>query len=83
MQHMASYGVTSMLTLEVAQSNESNAVTSGLRLSYMSDNIITLRLSCDEPAPERNLRILKARATNHDLAEHPFVIGGNGITLAG
>ncbi|HEX6558903.1 MAG TPA: ATPase domain-containing protein, partial [Longimicrobiales bacterium] len=80
MQHMTAEGVTSMFTLETPDSSP-ESITSGLRLSYMSDNIIELRLRGDEEAPRRQLRILKARGTDHDLAAHEMVIGSNGLSV--
>lgn len=79
MQHLTAYGVTSLFTLETM--DEGEAITTGLRISYMSDNIVWLRLCVTESRPTRLLRIMKARATAHDLAAHEFTIGSDGITV--
>jgi circadian clock protein KaiC len=81
MQHMSAAGMTSFMTLETREQERAGSITSGQRLSYMSDNIIKLRLDADATPPSRSVRVLKERASNHDLASHTFVINSSGISV--
>jgi circadian clock protein KaiC len=81
MQYMSGAGMTSVMTLETRESERTDSITSGLRLSYMSDNIISLRLNAEATPPSRAVRVLKERASNHDLASHPFVINASGLSV--
>ncbi len=80
MQHLAGSGVTSLMTLETPEQGDVTSVTSGMRLSYMSDSIILLTLDAP-PSIKRQIRVLKARATRHDLAAHPFAITDLGLQV--
>lgn len=80
-QHFAVKGVTSVLTLESATGVTNSAHGSQMgRVSYMSDNIILLDLSHNEP-PRRELTCIKARGTKHDLAVHEFRLEEDGLHI--
>lgn len=81
MQHMSGAGVSSMMMFETHEAAR-DELTSGERLSYMSDCIIRLRLHMNDRTASRTLRILKARSTNHDLDARPFTITAKGLVLS-
>jgi circadian clock protein KaiC len=74
-QHFAVSGISTFMTLE-----SSEALVSGTmdgRLSVMSDAIVAL----DMAAGRRTLKVLKARATAHDILPHEFTIGAQGVQV--
>jgi circadian clock protein KaiC len=76
-QHFAVSGISTFMTLE---SNE--ALLSGPldgRLSVMSDAIVSLEMA----RGKRTLKVLKARATAHDILAHEFTIGPRGVQVTG
>ena len=79
-QHFAAKGVTSVITLEDAALVEPSSRPNMGRVSYLSDNIITLHLR-HEQKPRRELRCVKARGSDHDLAAHEFSITEHGIKV--
>jgi len=81
-QHFAIRGVTNMLTYETVGTMLEGVRdgTSISRFSNMSDNILLLG-SAREPDYSRDMRCIKARATQHDLRPHVFKITSSGVVL--
>jgi circadian clock protein KaiC len=78
-QHFTVKGVTSILTFETADSSP-DALFSGGRFSYMSDNIVLLSTDIKDKT-RRSVAIIKARATKHSLAVHEAEITENGLRV--
>jgi circadian clock protein KaiC len=77
-QHFTVRGVTSMLMFEITGGGadswfEANGVNG--RFSYMCDNVLVLSTA------SRRLSIVKARATDHDLASHDMEITTRGLRV--
>ena len=78
-QHFTVKGVTSILTFETAGPTPESWFSGG-RFSYMSDNIIFLSTDIKDKT-RRSVAIIKARASNHDLAVHEAEITGRGLRI--
>jgi circadian clock protein KaiC len=76
-QHFAVTGISTFMTLESSESLPSRAMDG--RLSVMSDAIISLAMA----EGKRTLKVLKARATAHDILPHEFTIGAQGVQVTG
>ncbi len=81
-QRLAVEGVTSVFTLEATRPPMSMRIGSQeARLSTLSDSLISLHTDMTAEPPERRLRIVKARGSDHSLASHRFTIGPGGIRV--
>jgi circadian clock protein KaiC len=78
-QHFTVKGVTSFLAFETAGSGP-EAWFSGGRFSYMSDNIVFLSTDIKDKT-RRSVAVIKARASNHDLAVHEMEITERGLRV--
>ena len=78
-QHFTVKGVTSMLMFETAGPSP-ETWGSGGRFSYMSDNIVFLSTDVKDKS-KRNVSIVKARASKHDLAIHEVEITEKGLRV--
>jgi circadian clock protein KaiC len=78
-QHFAARGVTSFLTLESGEAFTGSALHEQ-RLSYMSDNLITLGWVGEE-SQRRMLRIVKMRGSAHEHAARDFQIDARGVRI--
>ena len=76
-QHFATRGVTTMLTLEVGEVLTRDQMSAKERFSYMSDNLMYLSLGLDR-IDHRQLRIVKMRGSEHDRGIHEFDIDATG-----
>lgn len=83
LQHMSLKGVTTLMTYETFGGLLDNGKDSSSinRFSNMSDNIVLLGLGRD-PDYVRDIRCIKARATQHDRKAHPFEITSSGFRLS-
>jgi circadian clock protein KaiC len=82
-QHFTVKGVTSMVTFETSREALDGGVESdplGARFSYMSDNIVFLSTD-GKDKPTRSLRVVKSRASAHDLATNEMEITERGLRL--
>ena len=75
-------GVTSILTFETGESTDTGTYPSsvGGRSSYMSDNIVLLSTDFKGEV-KRTLRIIKARASQHDPGVHALEISEKGLRI--
>jgi circadian clock protein KaiC len=78
LQHLASEGVTTALTLE-GQPRQ-HPLQGDLRIFSLVDSIIELGIELD-PDPRRFIRVVKARGINHDLAIRDMAIDAGGIRV--
>ena len=78
-QHFTVKGVTSFLAFETAGSGP-EAWFGGGRFSYMSDNIVFLSTDLKDKT-RRNIAVIKARASKHDLAVHEMEITEKGLRV--
>ncbi|MEW6523429.1 MAG: ATPase domain-containing protein [Bacillota bacterium] len=76
-QALASRGVTSVLNYEVVDQREASRLT-GESISYIADNLIALWYIRGETLG-RAMRLVKARASLHSLAQVPYTIGPGGL----
>lgn len=83
LQHMSLKGVTTLMTYETVGSSldDGRDASTINRFSNMSDNIVLLGLG-NEPAYDRDIRCIKARATKHDRKKHKFEIKDTGIHVS-
>jgi circadian clock protein KaiC len=83
LQHMSLKGVTTLMTYETFGGllDDGKDASSINRFSNMSDNIVLLGLGRD-PDYVRDIRCIKARATQHDRKAHPFEITSSGFRLS-
>jgi circadian clock protein KaiC len=82
-QHFTVKGVTSVLMVETARSlgiSHFNANGADGELSYMSDNILLLSTDTKDKT-KRNLTVIKARASAHDLDVHEVDISETGLRV--
>lgn len=81
-QHFAVQGITAMFTLETGDAITGASSDSPLgRISYMSDNIFLLDLT-QRPEPLREIRCVKTRGSEQNLAVHQFTIAKDGIHIS-
>jgi circadian clock protein KaiC len=81
-QHFVVRRVTCVMTYERYDLAPGFGATDWLHFSSISDNIVELATQL-EPRPRRILRVVKARATEHDLRPHEFQIHSAGLRLLG
>jgi circadian clock protein KaiC len=80
-QHFAVQGITAMFTLETGDAITGASSDSPLgRISYMSDNIFLLDLT-QRPEPFREIRCVKTRGSQQNLAVHKFKIEKDGLHI--
>lgn len=79
-QHFTVKGVTSILTFETSGAAPDTWFSSG-RFSYMSDNTIFLSTDMKDGRTRRNVAVIKARASKHDLALHEVEITEKGLRV--
>ncbi len=81
-QHFAVKGVTSIVTFETlgGLTDFGFKTSGGGRFSYMSDNIILLRVDVTDKI-KRTISVLKQRASNHDLDVHEIEINASGVRV--
>jgi len=80
-QHVAVRGVTTILTLETGEGFAGSTVMlQDQRFSYMSDNLLFLAWSKDNPA-QRMMRIVKMRGSTHEHALQRFSIDAHGARM--
>lgn len=80
-QHFATSGVTSVLTLEGYAGLDRSTTQPENRYSTLSDVLIELKLAPDEPPTGRTLRVVKARGISHPLTAEPLAIEAGGIRI--
>ena len=82
LQHLSLKGVTTILSYETVGTllDDWKDTASISRFSNMSDNIVLLGLG-REPDYLRDIRCIKARATQHDRRAHQFDITDSGIRI--
>lgn len=81
-QHFAVKGVTSLVTFETLGgiTDFGFKTSGGGRFSYMSDNIILLRVDLTDKI-KRTLSILKERASSHELTVSEIEITASGVRI--
>lgn len=81
-QYFTVAGVTSVLTYETAGGVTDTGSGSGLggRFSYMSDNIVWIRVDASDVVT-RSLLVLKARGSAHDLHSHDLQMSADGAQV--
>lgn len=81
-QHFTVAGVTSVLTYETAGGVTDTGEGPGLggRFSYMSDNIVWIRLEATDVVT-RSVLVLKARGSAHDLRSHELQMSAAGAQV--
>jgi circadian clock protein KaiC len=81
-QHFTVAGVTSVLTYETAGGVTDAGGGTGLggRFSYMSDNIVWIRIDVSEVV-RRSVLVLKARGSAHDLHAHELQMSASGARV--
>jgi circadian clock protein KaiC len=81
-QHFTVAGVTSVLTYETAGGVTDTGGGAGLggRFSYMSDNIVWIRVDASDTV-RRSLLVLKARGSAHDLHSHELQMSASGAQV--
>lgn len=79
-QQFKANGVTALLTLEGEHEPEFGEERR-FRLSALCDGLIYLDIDLDRDSPQRLLRVIKARASEHPLDARPFAITGDGMRM--
>lgn len=72
-------GFTTLLSVKL--NDEPDLVTRFSYLDYMADCVVRLDHRVTEQISTRRLRVQKYRGSSFGTNEHPYVIGGNGISL--
>jgi circadian clock protein KaiC len=80
LQHLTVLGTTTLLTYETAGEIGTGDANVGGRFSYMSDNLVLLSTS-DRDRVRRTVRILKSRASQHELAARDMEITAEGARV--
>jgi circadian clock protein KaiC len=79
-QHFRTQGVTAILTMEAPARHQVNGGGWHSRVSTLCDGLIELTIT-DEAAPERCLRVVKMRGTEHPLGGRRFIISREGMKV--
>jgi circadian clock protein KaiC len=79
-QHFSARDVTSILTLESAETITGAPHLQDQRFSYMSDNLVYLAWS-PEKLDRRIMRVVKMRGSAHDLRPREFEIDARGVRI--
>jgi circadian clock protein KaiC len=81
-KHFRAAGVTSVLTMEVAQTLGASQLT-GHGVSSIADNVVLLRFVEIEARLERAISVLKARGVQHETELRRFRIEASGLVVTG
>ena len=81
-QHFRVAGVTAMATVEASVPGFLQQRRYWTRLSALCDGLITLHHPAEIGTPERRLRIVKMRDSEHPLDMLPFVISDRGVRVS-
>lgn len=81
-QHLAVQGITSVFTFETAGQSLTGGELNAGPISYMADNLLVLNMQGEERT-RRTIRVLKARASGHDLDVREISIESDGIRIVG
>jgi circadian clock protein KaiC len=79
-QRFSRRGVSILITMEIPDLFHYERLSESA-LSHLSDNVVLLQYVQDDHSIQRAVSVIKSRASYHDPAIRPFLIGRDGIML--
>jgi circadian clock protein KaiC len=79
-QRFSRQGVSIWMTMEIPDLFHPERLSESA-LSHLSDNVVLLKYVQDDLSIQRAVSVMKSRASYHDPAIRPFLIGRDGIML--
>jgi circadian clock protein KaiC len=79
-QRFSRHGVSILITMEIPDLFHYERLSESA-LSHLSDNVVLLQYVQDDHSIQRAVSVMKSRASYHDPAIRPFLIGRDGIML--
>jgi circadian clock protein KaiC len=79
-QRFSRRGVSILITMEIPDLFHYERLSESA-LSHLSDNVVLLQYVQDDHSIQRAVSVIKSRASYHDPAIRPFLIGRDGILL--